>query len=110
MPSQGRRKSAWEYQKEDAFHTDGKRYMTTHPRARLDPKLEARAVTLYVFGISEHTRITHVLFVIARVLFPLCHVIKSSDKLFASNSLNDLFAAVTDNFNRFDSRVRRGFN
>src|SRR6266705_4904219 len=70
-----------------------------------NPNLEARAVTLYVFKISEHTRITHVLFVLAPVLFPPCHVIKSSDKLFASNPLNDLFAAVTDNFDCFDSRV-----
>ena len=67
--------------------------------------LEARAVTLYVFRISEHTRSTHVKFVLAPLLFPLCHVIKSSGKFFASNPLNDLFAAVTDNFNRSDSRV-----
>jgi len=40
--------------------------------------LETRAVTFYVFRISEHTRITHVLFVLAPVLFPLCHVIKAS--------------------------------
>src|SRR6266576_6323996 len=53
---------------------------------------------------------THVLLVLAPVLFPLCHVIKARGKLFASNPLNDLFAAVTDNFNRFDSRARRGFN
>ena len=62
--------------------------------------LETRAVTFYVFRISEHTRITHVLFVLASVLFPLCHVIKASGKLFTSNPLNDLFAAVTENFNR----------
>ena len=73
-------------------------------------KLEARAVAFYVFGISEHTRITHVLFVLAPVLFPLCHVIKSSGKLFASNPLSDLFAAIADNFNCSDLRVRRGFN
>jgi hypothetical protein len=75
-----------------------------------NPNLEARAVTLYVFRISEHTRITHILFVLVPVLFPLCHVIKSGGKLVASNPLNGLFAAVTDNFNCFDSRVRRGFN
>jgi hypothetical protein len=68
--------------------------------------LEARAVTLYVFGISEHTRSTHVLFVFAPVLFPLCHIIKASGKLFASNPFNVLFAAVTDNFNCFGSRVK----
>jgi hypothetical protein len=34
----------------------------------------------------------------------------SSGKFFASNPLNDLFGAVTDNFNCFDSRVGRGFN
>jgi len=74
-----------------------------------NPNLEARAVTLYVFRISEHTRITYILFVLMPVLFPLCHVIKSGDKLVASNPLEGLFAAVTDNFNSFDSRVRRGF-
>src|SRR5436190_6175103 len=73
-------------------------------------QLEARAITLYVFTISEHTRITHILFVLVPVFFPICHVIKSSGKLLASNPLNVLFASVTDNFNCFDSRVRRGFN
>ena len=38
-------------------------------------QLEARAITLYVSRISEHTRITHILFILAPVLFPLCHVI-----------------------------------
>ena len=79
-------------------------------RARLYPNLEARAVTFHVFRISEHTRNTHVLFVLAPVYFPSCHVIKSSGKLFASNPLHDLFAPVTDNFNCLDSRERRGFD
>src|SRR6266404_3738868 len=73
-------------------------------------QLEARAITLYASRISEHTRITHILFILAPVLFPLCHVIKSSGKLVTSNLLEGLFAAVTDDFNCFDSRVRRGFN
>jgi hypothetical protein len=72
--------------------------------------LETRAVTLYIFRISEHTRFAYILFILVPVLFPLCHVIKARGKLFASNPFNDLFTAVTDNFNRFDSRVRRGFN
>jgi len=41
------------------------------------------------------------LFFLAPVLFPLCHVIKARGKLFTSNPFYDLFAAVTDNFNRF---------
>jgi hypothetical protein len=68
--------------------------------------LEARAVTLYVFRISEHTGSTHVLFVLAPVLWPLCHIIKASGKLFALNPFNVLFAAATDNFNCFGSRVK----
>jgi len=72
--------------------------------------LEARTVTLYIFSISEHTRFTYIPFVLAPVLFPLCHVIKARGKLFASNSFNDLFAAVTENLNCFNSGVRRGFN
>ena len=71
--------------------------------------LEARAVTLYVSRIRKHTRSTHVLLVLAPVLCPLRHVIKSSRKLFASDPLNDLLAAVTDNFNWLDWRVRNGF-
>jgi hypothetical protein len=68
--------------------------------------LEARAVTLYVFRISEHTGSAHVLFVLAPVLWPLCHIIKASGKLFALNPFNVLFAAATDNFNCFGSRVK----
>ena len=77
-----------------------------HASEREYLKLETRAVTFYVFRISEHARFAYILLVLAPVLFPLCHVIKSSGKLFASNPFYDLFAAVTDNFNRFDSRVR----
>ena len=85
-------------------------HANTYPVGLTMSELEARAPTLYVFRISVHTGITHVLFVLAPVVFPLCHVIKSSDKVFASKPLNDLFAAVTDNFNCSDFRARRGFN
>jgi hypothetical protein len=84
-------------------------YTRTHIRACFG-KLETRAVTFYIFRISEHTRFAYILLVFVSVLLPLCHVIKSSGKIFASKPLNDLFTALTDNFNRFDSRVRRGFN
>jgi hypothetical protein len=70
-------------------------------------KLKTRAVTLYVFGISEHTRATYVSFVFASVLFPLRHVIESGNKLLASNPLSELFAAVTSDSDRFDLRMRR---
>ena len=59
---------------------------------------EARAVTLDVFGIGEHARLTHIPLVIEPVLFPFGHVIKPSAKLFSPNSRNDLLAAVTRNF------------
>ena len=81
-----------------------------HASEREYLKLETRAVTFYVFRISKHARFAYILLVLAPVFFPLCHVIKSSGKLFASKPFYDLFAAVTDNFNLFDSRVRRGFN
>ena len=45
---------------------------------------------------------------LAPVVFPLCHVIKSSDKVFASKPLNVSFASVTGNFNYSDFKVCRG--
>src|SRR4030095_4025727 len=65
--------------------------------------LKGRAVTLDVFRVSKHTGITHVLFVLESVLLPFCHFKKAANKVFALNPLNDFFAAVTSNFDRFDS-------
>ena len=65
--------------------------------------LEARAVALKVFRVSEHTGITHVLFILLPELWPLGHFKKAASKVFALNALNDLFAAVTCNFDCFYS-------
>ena len=72
--------------------------------------LETGTVTLYVSRVSKHARMTYVLFVLPLVFLPLGHVKKSTGKLLASDSLDHFFAAVTDEFDRFDSRVRRKFS
>lgn len=59
---------------------------------------KARSVSLKVFGVRKHTGLTHIPLIIAPVLFPFGHVVKPGAKLLSSNSLNDLFAAVTFNF------------
>jgi hypothetical protein len=65
--------------------------------------LEARAVALKVFRVSEHTEITHVLFILLPEFWPLGHFKKAASKIFALNALNDFFAAVTCNFDCFYS-------
>jgi hypothetical protein len=63
-----------------------------------DAASKARAVSLNVFGIGEHARLTHIPLVIAPIVFPFAHVVKAGAKLLASNALNDLLASVTCNF------------
>jgi hypothetical protein len=71
----------------------------------INQDLEAGAVALHVFNVVEHTRRTHVLFILAPVLFPFPHIIESGNKLFAYNAFDSLFAAVADEFDRFNVRA-----
>jgi hypothetical protein len=63
---------------------------------------EARAETLDIFRVSEHTQLTNVPLVIAPVLFPFIHLIEPGAKLFTSNALHNLFTAITRNFDCFN--------
>lgn len=68
--------------------------------------LERRAVTFYVFRVGKHAPVAYVMFILPLVFLPLGHIKKSTCKLLAFDSLDHFFAAVTDDFDRFDSRVR----
>ena len=71
---------------------------------------KARAVTLDVFRVSEHAWFTDVTLVVTPVLFPLAHVVESGAKLFTTNPLNNLLAAITRHFDCFNCWSRKVFS
>jgi hypothetical protein len=72
--------------------------LSVRDSAPLRYRSKARAVTLNVFRIGEHARLTDISLVIASIIFPFRHIVEPGAKLLASNPFNDLLAAITCNF------------